>query len=99
MCSGRMKNCWNWPSTLPAACLYWTTSVVALGALACLMCAISPASLAAPPLWYLMSVLIVQAASPAVNGLPSLHLALGCVLNVHVLPPFEAFHDFAKNGA
>jgi hypothetical protein len=46
-----------------------------------------------------MEVLIVHAASAAVSGAPSLHLAFGCVLNVQVLPPFDGFHDFAKNGA
>jgi hypothetical protein len=76
-----------------------TTSVVGFGAVAFLMWLTSPAALAAPPPWYLMSVLIVQAASAAVRGLPSLHLAFGCVLNVQVLPPFEACHDLAKNGA
>ena len=63
------------------------------------MCETSPATFAVAPFLYLRSVLIVQAASAAVSGLPSLHLACGCVLNVQVLPPFEAFHDFAKNGA
>jgi hypothetical protein len=63
------------------------------------MCAIRPASFAAPPFLYLMSVLMVHAASAAVRGLPSLHLALARVVNVHVLPPFDYFHERAKKGA
>src|SRR5689334_2878532 len=62
-CWGRIANCWNWPSTFPGAFVYLTTSVVAFGAVAFLMCAMSPAAFAAPPAAYLMSVLIVHAAS------------------------------------
>jgi hypothetical protein len=61
------------------------------------MCATRPAALAAPPAAYLMSVLIVQAASLAVSGLPSVHTAFARVLNVHVLPPFDGFHEVAKS--
>src|SRR5437763_992629 len=63
------------------------------------MCETRPATFAVAPLLYLRSVLIVQAASAAVSGLPSLHLAFGWVLNVHDLPSFEARHDRAENGA
>ena len=70
----------------------------AFGALAFLMCAISPAAFAAPEPWYLMSVLIVHAASRAVRGLPSDHLAPLRVWNVQFLPPFEIVHDVAKSG-
>ena len=47
------------------------------------------AQLAAAASPYLTSVLIVQAASAAVSGLPSDHFAPGCVLNVQVLPSCE----------
>src|SRR5512133_913813 len=97
MCCGRIENCWNWPSTFPGAFVYVTTSVVGFGAFALVMCAIRPAAFAAPPLAYLMSVLIVQATSFAVSGLPSVHFAPLRVLNVQVLPPFEAFHEVAKS--
>jgi len=53
--------------------------------------------LAAPLAAYLMSVLIDHAASRAVSGLPSVHFAPLRVLNVHVLPPFEIFHEVAKS--
>src|SRR6266704_6326394 len=82
-CWGRIASCWNWPRTLPAAFVYLTTRVVAFGALARWICATRPAALAAPPLAYLRSVLIVQAASFAVN----------------VLPPFDDFQEEAKSGA
>src|SRR5581483_9481515 len=98
-CFGRMKNCWNWPRTLPGACLYRTTRVVGFGALAWMMCATRPTEAAVAPFLYLIEMLIVHAASAAVSGLPSLHLACGCVLNVHVLPWFEERHERAKNGA
>ncbi len=62
------------------------------------MWAISPAALAAPVALYLTSVLIVQAASSAVIGLPSDHFAFGRVLNVQVLPPSLDFQDVAKSG-
>src|ERR1043166_6268384 len=97
-CWGRIASCWNWPSTLPGAFVYLTTSVVAFGALAFLMCATRPAALAAPPAAYLMSVLIVQAASFAVSGWPSVHFAPERVVNVQVLPPSLAFHEVAKSG-
>jgi hypothetical protein len=76
-----------------------TTRVVAFGAFAPVMCETRPATFAVAPSLYLTSVLIVQAASAAVSGLPSLHLACGWVLNVHDLPSFEACHEVAKNGA
>src|SRR5690242_11017479 len=98
-CWGRSASCWNWPRTFPGACLYLTTSVVAFGALALVMCATSPAAFAAPPAAYLMSVLIVQAASLAVSGLPSVQTACARVLNVQVLPPFDGFQEVAKSGA
>ena len=63
------------------------------------MCAISPAELAVAPPLYLTAVLIVHAASAAVSGWPSDQTAPLRVLNVHVLPPFDAFHDVAKSGA
>jgi hypothetical protein len=44
-----------------------------------------------------MSVLIVQAASLAVSGLPSVHFAPLRTVNVHVLPPLLAFHFVAKS--
>ena len=65
------------------------------GASARVMCAIRPAALAAPPLAYLMSVLIVHAASSDVSGLPSLHFAFGVRWNVQVLPPSVEPHDLA----
>ena len=74
------------------------TSVSGSGASARVMWAISPASFAAPVLLYLMSVLILQAASSAVSGWPSDHFAPWTVLNVQVLPSAEVDHDFAKSG-
>ena len=62
------------------------------------MCAIRPAAFAAPVPAYLMSVLIDQAASLAVSGLPSVHFAPLRVLKVQVLPPFEVVHEAAKSG-
>jgi hypothetical protein len=43
-----------------------------------------------------MVVLIVHAASAAVIACPSDHFVFGKSLNVHVLPSFDVFHDFAS---
>ena len=72
---------------------------MAFGAVAFVMWATRPAEAAVAPPLYLIEVLIVHAASAAVSGLPSLHFACGCVLNVHVLPWFDECHERAKNGA
>ena len=73
--------------------------MVGLDATALVMCAISPASFAAPVFLYLTAVLIVHAASAAVSGWPSVQIAPATVLNVQVLPSFDTCHDFAKSGA
>ena len=52
---------------------------------------------AVAPSTYLTVVLIVHAASSAVIGLPSDHFPFGRSLKVQVLPPLDAFHDFAKS--
>src|SRR3954452_9631303 len=99
MCLGRIASCWNCESTLPTGCSYLTTRVFGSGAEALLMWAISPAVLPPPVPWYLTSVLIVQAASSAVSGLPSDHFEPETVWNVHVRPSFEVSHFVAKSGA
>src|SRR2546423_7780190 len=63
------------------------------------MCATRPAAFAAVPFWNATSVLIVQAASAAVSGCPSDHLAPERVWNVQVFPSFETPHLVAKSGA
>ena len=98
-CSGRIGNCSNCESTLLTGALYFTTSVVGVGAVALVMWAIRPASFAAPVFLYLTAVVIVQAASAAVSGWPSVHFALATVVNVQVLPSFDTCHDLAKSGA
>ena len=49
------------------------------------------------PAPYLIVVLMVHAASSAVIALPSDHRPFESSLNVHVLPPLDAFHDFAQS--
>src|SRR4029077_4099497 len=98
MCFGRIASCWNCERTFPTGFSYLTTSVFGSGAEALLMCAIRPAVLAPPVPWYLTSVLIVQAASSAVSGFPSDHLAFGTVWNVQVRPSFDVSHLVANSG-
>ena len=65
------------------------TSVVGSVASALLTCATAAAATAVGPFAYLTMVLIVQAASSAVIGLPSDHLVSGFSLNVQSLPSAE----------
>src|SRR5262249_8680947 len=76
---------------------YCRTSVVAFGAVARLACWSDAAWTAVAPLAYLIGVLIVQAASSAGSGCPSDHFVSPCSLNVHTLPPWVVFHDFAQS--
>ena len=62
------------------------------------MCATSPAVLAVGPFWNLRMVLYVQAASAAVSGLPSDHLAPAWVWNVQTRPPSLCCQLRAKSG-
>ena len=73
------------------------TSVVAFGAVAFFTCPSAGAATAAAPFAYLTIVLIVHAASAAVIGVPSDHFVPERRANVHVLPSFEVFHDFAQS--
>src|SRR5512142_3012984 len=98
MCSGRIGTCWSWDSTLDTGCLYVTTRVVAFGAVALAMCAVVPAELAVGPLANFRMVLNVQAASAAVSGFPSDHLAFGWVWNVQVRPSALSCQLRAKSG-
>ena len=71
--------------------------MVAFGAAAFVMCATRPAAFAAVPFWNATSVLIVHAASEAVSGFPSDHLAPGRVWKVHVFPSVETCQLVAKS--
>ncbi len=57
------------------------------------------AQLAAAPLRSRTIVLMVQATSAAVSGLPSDHTAFGTVVNVHVRPWLDSFQLEAKSGS
>jgi len=54
---------------------------------------------AAAPLRSRTIVLMVQAASFAVSGVPSDHLACGTVVKVKTRPPPDCFQDVAKSGS
>src|SRR5262249_60181799 len=84
---------------LPPGCLEGSPGVVAFGAGAVAMWAVVPAELADGPLWNFRMVLNVQAASAAVSGFPSDHLAPGCVWNVQVRPSALSVQLRAKSGA
>ena len=58
----------------------------------------TPAELAVGPLTYLRIELIVHAASAAVSGRPSDHLARGRVWKVQVSPSAECCQLVAKSG-
>src|SRR4029453_7391735 len=73
------------------------TSVVGLGAVARFAWWSDVAWTAVAPSAYLSVVLIVQAASSAVIGLPSDHFEPERSLNVQDLPSFEWLHDFAQS--
>ena len=74
------------------------TSVVGSVASAFLTCADgAAAATAVGPFWYLTMVLIVQAASSAVIGLPSDHLVSGLSLNVQSLPSAECVQESAQS--
>ncbi len=73
------------------------TSVVGFGAVAFFTCPSAGAATAAAPFAYLTIVLIVHAASAAVIGLPSDHFVPERSVNVHVLPSFDVFQDFAQS--
>jgi hypothetical protein len=62
------------------------------------MCATRPASWPVGPFWNLIIMLIVKAASFAVSGCPSDHLAPGTVWKVHVFPSGEVSHFVANEG-
>ena len=56
------------------------------------------AEFAVAAFWYFRIVLKVQAASCAVSGLPSDHLAFGTVWKVQTLPPSDICQLVAKSG-
>ncbi len=73
------------------------TSVAGSVASALLTCATPAAATAVGPFWYSTVVLIVQAASSAVIGLPSDHLVSGLSLNVQSLPSAECVQESAQS--
>ena len=67
------------------------------GASALVTCASAAAATAVGPSAYLSVVLIVQAASSAVSGVPSDHVPPGLSLNVQSLPSADVSHDSAQS--
>ena len=72
--------------------------MVGLVACAPVTCASAPAAVAVGPFTYFSSMLMVQAASAAVSGFPSDHLAFGRVWKVQVRPSGDSVQLVAKSG-
>src|SRR5215470_18692524 len=98
-CSGKIGICSRFASGLAVGLLYVRVREPGLVALARTMSTTVLAHRAAAPLRSRTMVLIVHAASCAVSGLPSDHLACGTIANVSVRPPFDSFQEVAKSGS
>src|SRR5205823_14062035 len=97
-CSGRIGMPMIWDRALPAGLVYWTTTVAGSGASTCFMFVTLDAQFPAGPFWYLMIVLMVNAASDAVMGFPSDHVVSGWRWKVYVSPSGLGSQLVAQSG-
>src|ERR1700728_2755725 len=95
MCWGTIGRLLTTYSMFAAGCLVVMTSVFALGAVTLAKLATSE-PLAVPATELCMIRFIVQAASDAVIGLPSVHLSPERIVNVHVSLSDEIVHLEAR---